>query len=138
MWNSNVRLSDDYFNSLVNHAIPLDERALAALSNNALALDLYSWLAQRLHRVEKGKPEFIPWAALKEQFGEGYGEMYKFKQKVRETLKLVHLQYRAARFSEEKNKGLWLEHSAPPIPPSTKQFFLPTGQAPEKPNLFGG
>lgn len=137
MWNSNVRLSDDYFNSLVNHAIPLDERALAALSNNALALDLYSWLAQRLHRVQKGKPEFIPWVALKEQFGEGYKDMFKFKQKFRETLKLVYLQYRDARFQEEKNKGLWLEHSAPPIPPSSTHFLLNSGKNDGNLNLFG-
>lgn len=127
-WSTIVRLSDDYFNSLVNHAIPLDERALAALSNNALALDLYFWLAQRLHRVDKKQPEFISWAALKEQFGEGYKDMFKFKQKLRETLKLVQIQYRDARIREEKNRGFWLENSAPPIPSTTSHFLLNPGK----------
>ena len=33
-----VRLSHEYFESLIKHAIPLDDRALAALSGNAMAL----------------------------------------------------------------------------------------------------
>jgi Plasmid encoded RepA protein len=116
LWNANVKLSDEYFNSLINHAIPLDERALAALSNNALALDTYSWLAQRLHRVQIGQPEFVHWEGLKEQFGEGYADMFKFKQKFRQTLKLVLSQYKDAKIEEDKNKGFLLQHSPTPIP----------------------
>jgi hypothetical protein len=40
LWPSTVRLSLDYFESLQRHAVPLDERAVAALSRNAMALDL--------------------------------------------------------------------------------------------------
>ncbi|MBL7816109.1 MAG: plasmid encoded RepA protein [Saprospiraceae bacterium] len=116
LWNSTVKLSDEYFNSLINHAIPLDERALAALSNNALALDTYSWLAQRLHRVQIGQPEFVHWEGLKEQFGEGYADMFKFKQKFRQTLQLVLSQYKDAKIEEVKNKGFHLKHSPTPIP----------------------
>jgi hypothetical protein len=116
LWSSSVKLSDEYFSSLINHAIPLDERALAALSNNALALDTYSWLAQRLHRVQIGQPEFVPWEGLKEQFGEGYADMFKFKQKFRQTLQLVLSQYKDAKIEEDKNKGFFLKHSPTPIP----------------------
>ena len=65
LWPSVVGLSPEYFASLTRHAVPLDERAIAALSHSAMALDLYAWLAQRLHRVEPGKPIFVTWAALK-------------------------------------------------------------------------
>jgi len=41
LWPSTVRLSLDYFESLRAHAVPLDERAIAALSHSALAPDLY-------------------------------------------------------------------------------------------------
>jgi Plasmid encoded RepA protein len=123
LWTSTVRLSDDYFNSLVNHAIPLDERALAALSNNALALDIYSWLSQRLHRIQKGSPDFVPWQALKEQFGEGYNEMFKFKQKFRQTLQIVQNQYKDAKLEEDKNKGFLLYNSPTPIP--KQQIIIP-------------
>lgn len=123
LWTSNVQLTDDYYNSLMNHAIPLDERALAALSHNAMALDIYAWLAQRLHRIEYGKPQFVPWKNLKDQFGSNYGEMKKFKQVFRKTLGLVTMQYKGAKLHEELNKGLVLYNSPTPIP--QKVFQIP-------------
>jgi Plasmid encoded RepA protein len=53
-------LSAEYFESLQEHGVPLDERALAALAHSPLALDVYAWLAQRLCRVHPNKPVFIP------------------------------------------------------------------------------
>ena len=37
LWPSVVRLSKDYFDSLLEHAVPLDERAIGALSHSALS-----------------------------------------------------------------------------------------------------
>ena len=51
LWPSTIQLSLDYFNSLQEHAVPLNEADLAALAHSALCIDLYCWLAQRLHRV---------------------------------------------------------------------------------------
>lgn len=126
MWTSQIRLTDDYFNSLMNHAIPLDERALAALSHNAMALDIYAWLTQRLHRIDKDRPQFIPWAALKAQFGMGYNRMNNFKATFRKYLELVKTQYPTAKIGEEKNKGFWLHHSPSPIQKSKTHYL---GQA---------
>jgi hypothetical protein len=97
LWPQTVRLSEEYFASLQRHAVPLDERAVAALAHSAMGLDLYAWLAQRLHRVEPGRPAFIPWAALREQFGWHYGRLDKFKAVFRPTLDMVLTQYRGAR-----------------------------------------
>ena len=115
-WSSEIYLTDDYFNSLMNHAIPLDERALAALSHNAMALDIYAWLAQRLHRITYGTPQFVSWQNLKDQFGNGYKEMKKFKEVFRKTLFFVRLQYQSARIEEAPNKGFILHNSPTPIP----------------------
>ena len=115
-WSSEIQLTDDYFNSLMNHAIPLDERALAALSHNAMALDIYAWLAQRLHRIQHGNPQFISWQNLKDQFGSGYKDMKKFKEVFRKTLFIVRLQYQSARIDEDTNKGFFLYNSPTPIP----------------------
>ena len=114
LWPSNVTLSTDYFESLAKHAVPLDERAIAALSHSAMALDLYCWLAQRLHRVEYGKSAFIPWSALKTQFGWHYTAMFKFRQVFRQTLDLVCSQYRGARI-ELDGRGMTLRNSPPPV-----------------------
>ena len=55
-------LSLEYFNSLQEHAVPLNEADLAALAHSALALDLYSWLAQRLHRINPEPARVHPMA----------------------------------------------------------------------------
>ena len=75
LWPATIQLSLDYFASLQEHAVPLHEADLAALAHSAMALDLYAWLAQRLHRIDPHRPAFIQWPALMQQFGPGYGRM---------------------------------------------------------------
>jgi Plasmid encoded RepA protein len=114
LWPTTVTLDPRYFQSLQRHAVPLDERAIAALSHSAMGLDLYCWLAQRMHRVSPFKPQFIPWTALKEQFGWNYGRMDNFKRVFRQTLDMVLSQYRAARL-ELDDCGITLRNSPPPV-----------------------
>lgn len=114
-WTSRIQLTEDYFQELEQHAVPLDERALGALKNSAMGLDIYCWLAQRLHRIPFGKPQFVSWQNLKDQFGMGYSTMRKFKQVFRHTLNIVHTQYMTARIEEDKNKGFYLKNSPSPI-----------------------
>lgn len=71
LWPGLLVLSDGYFNSLVENAVPLDNRALMALSDSALALDVYTWLAHRLHRIE-GRGVTLHWKAIREQFAQEY------------------------------------------------------------------
>jgi hypothetical protein len=114
LWPTTVRLSADYFDSLTRHAVPLDHRAVAALAHSAMALDVYTWLVQRLHRVPRGKPQTITWAALKAQFGVGYAELRQFRAKFVPVLREVHLVYPAARL-DVTDAGLVLHNSRPPI-----------------------
>jgi len=114
LWPAMIRLSSDYFNSLQQHAVPLNEADLAALAHSALAIDLYCWLAQRLHRVTPTKPVFITWAALKQQFGPDYGRMDKFKAVFRVALRQVRARYQRA-IIELDDRGITLHHSLPPV-----------------------
>lgn len=114
LWPTSVRLDPAYFESLMTHAVPLDERALGALSHSAMALDLYAWLAQRLHRIHPRENAFIAWQALREQFGFGYADMRKFKQVFRTALSQVTSVYPAARLSMD-GRGMMARHSPPPI-----------------------
>jgi hypothetical protein len=114
LWPSAVRLSQEYFDSLAEHAVPLDERALSALAHSAMGLDVYSWLAQRLYRIEAGKSQFITWKSLKEQFGWSYNRTRDFRRVFRDVLTPVHSQYPAARL-EMDQRGITLHHSPPPI-----------------------
>ena len=125
LWPSRIQLSGDYFNSLREHAVPLNEADLAALAHSAVALDLYSWLAQRLHRVIPNRPAFVSWAALKQQFGPDYGRMDNFKRVFRAALTQVLTRYKTARI-ELDGHGMRLHNSPPPV---TKRLVM----LPQKP-----
>ena len=116
LWSSTIYLSNDYFESLMSKAVPHDMRMVAALANNAMALDVLSWLTQRLHRVPYGNPSFVTWQQLKDQFGGNYGLMKNFKRDFRKAVTAVLQQYRDARIEEDKNKGFRLYNSKPPVP----------------------
>ena len=114
LWPSRIRLSLDYFDSLQRHAVPLNEVDLAALAHSALALDLYAWLAQRLHRIDPKRPVFIQWPAIKGQFGADYEHMRSFKRSFLTALRQVKARYLLARVEVEEG-GLRLLHSHPPV-----------------------
>ncbi len=102
LWPSTVRLSEEYFQSLGKHAVPLDHRAVAALASSSMALDVYVWLAQRLHRVPAGRPQVITWAALYEQFGQGFARVRDFRRRFLHTLHQVQAAYPNARLSANR------------------------------------
>jgi Plasmid encoded RepA protein len=128
LWPSVVRLSWEYYDSLTRHAVPLDERAIGALSHSAMALDLYAWLAQRLHRIPKPHRQLVPWVSLKEQFGHGYGAMFKFRQVFLQALRQVLVGYEAAKI-EVNGKGLVLHTSPPPVAKTGVVVQLPPPSA---------
>lgn len=116
LWPTEVELTQEFFDSLRETAVPLEHAALAKLTHSALALDLYTWLAHRLWRVRRGGSR-IAWAALQEQFGTEYADRKYFKRELRLRLKDVLAVYPAARV-EEVEGGLMLHASPPPIPRS--------------------
>jgi Plasmid encoded RepA protein len=114
LWPTTIEFSTKYFESLQEHAVPLNEADLAALAHSAMALDIYSWLAQRLHRVNPNRAAFIQWPALKQQFGHGYDRMNNFKGPFRVALRQVHSRYKVARFEIDRY-GMRLFNSPPPV-----------------------
>ena len=125
LWPSTVRLSEEYFQSLGKHAVPLDHRAVGLLSGSSMALDVYVWLAQRLHRVPVGKSQLVPWVSLYEQFGQGFGRIRDFRRRFLQTLDHVKMAYPNARLSINEG-GVNLEHSPPPVAPR----LVPVGSKP--------
>lgn len=115
LWPGVLELSQEFFDTLAEHAVPLDNRALAALKHSALALDIYTWLAHRLWRINRPQGSMLSWTNLREQFGQEYHNPKDFKKEFREVLKQVKLVYPAARI-EECLGGLLLKPSPPPIP----------------------
>jgi hypothetical protein len=112
LWPSVIRLSDAYFASVREHAVPLDQRAVGALSHSALALDIYCWLAHRFHRLDK--PLMLNWGLLHGQFGQGWKEVRFFRRKFLLALRAVLAVYDGARVEPDK-AGLLLRPSPTPI-----------------------
>jgi hypothetical protein len=114
LWPTTLRLSLDYYESLTRYAVPLDERAVAALAHSAMALDMYCWMAQRLHRIPPGKPQFVPWTALQEQFGQHYARIRDFRRDFLFLLDQVRVAYPDAVFGADR-RGMSLWQSPPPV-----------------------
>lgn len=114
MWPGVMTLSGKFFETLTEHAVPLDPNAIAGLQNSALALDTYTWLAHRLCRVRKDAGIILPWRALREQFGQEYRTDKDFKRELAGALKKAIAVYPTARV-EKVRGGLRLKPSPPPV-----------------------
>jgi hypothetical protein len=113
-------LSEAFFAQLQKHPVPLEEAAIRGLSNNSMGLDIYAWLAYRLHSL-KGPAE-VPWRALMTQFGGGYRHLKHFKPRFLENLRLALAVYPEAKVEAEDAKGVTLHPSRPAVAkPHTKQ-----------------
>ncbi|MCW7763382.1 MULTISPECIES: replication protein RepA [Photorhabdus] len=116
-WPGVLTLSEGYFKGLIESAVPLDNRALHVLKGSALALDIYAWLAHRLHRIE-GRPVLLYWTKLRDQFAQEYNGKNAdkdFKRAFMSALKQVLVVYPKAKVEPVKG-GLLLYASPPPIP----------------------
>jgi hypothetical protein len=114
LWPGYIRLTGKFFDSLMEHAVPLEPEAIGQLQNSAFALDVYSWLAHRLCRVSDRKGVTLSWAALKGQFGQEYADTKNFKRKFMGALRKATGAYREARI-EAVTGGLRLLPSPPPV-----------------------
>jgi hypothetical protein len=111
-WREAVRLDEGFFQSLIDHPLPVREAAIREIGHRSMALDIYVWLAYRLHQLSK--PTAITWKALHDQFGGGYQHVRQFKAKFKEPLALALAAYPEA-ILEAGDIGLKLFPSAPPV-----------------------
>ena len=124
LWPGYLELSNEFYETLQHHAVPLDYRALSALKHSALALDVYTWLAHRLCRVTSPKETMLSWQNLRDQFGQEYAHPKDFKKEFRAVLRQVWLVYPTARI-EEVIGGILLKPSPPPIAKTSVSFAMP-------------
>lgn len=95
-WESWVQLGEDFFKAITEAPVPVDIRALKALKNSALALDLYSWVTYAAYQTQKtGRKRYVPWKLLHDQFGAEYGTIKNFSQKAWKTFIKVNMVYPA-------------------------------------------
>jgi hypothetical protein len=108
-----ARLPEPFFEGLKRHPVPIEEAAIGAISNNSMTIDIYVWLAYRLHSL--GRPTPLSWRALKAQFGAGFAAMNNFEVKFLPNLQLALAVYPKAKVVDDDGKGLLLFPSTPPV-----------------------
>ena len=109
LWQSTVKLGEQFFTEVTQHPVPVDMRAIQALKRSPLALDIYAWLSYRASYARRSST--IPWEALAGQFGADYARLRDFKAAFLAELRKVVTVYPAARLEEAK--GGLLVHPSP-------------------------
>jgi hypothetical protein len=115
IWPTEIILTNEYFESLRDHAVPYDVRAMRDIQNNARAMDIFLWFSQRLPRLNK--PLFLKWLDLFDLFG---GDMAKtsqraFKKIFRQDAFAARLCYPGCKM-EETPEGFLFYPSLSPVP----------------------
>src|SRR3954468_18582130 len=122
-------LSDMFFQQLKKHPVPIEETAVRQIANNSMALDLYCWLAYRLHALTEPTP--IGWRSLHLQFGRGVKRLDHFKDQFKETLALATAVYPDSDV-EVHERGVTLRPSRPPVASCSPRAVALTGLAPRR------
>ena len=80
LWEDRVILDEAFYAALRDHPVPLLETAIRQLRDRSMSLDIYVWLAWRLHTLPKPTP--ICWIAIHAQFGTGFRAIRQFKPRL--------------------------------------------------------
>ena len=112
LWQDQVLLNEEFYRALRDHPVPVSESALRAIGPRSMVIDVYIWLAYRLHALKKDVE--VSWPALHGQFGAGFQLPRKFRSHFIECLELALAAYPDARVSVG-DKGITLHPSRPAI-----------------------
>ena len=108
LWKSTVTLSEHFFNEVIDRPVPIDMRAIKALKQSPMALDIYTWLTYRASYLKR--PTVIPWSSLALQFGSDYSRLRAFREAFLQELKKVVMVYGQVQF-EATEHGLVVKPS---------------------------
>lgn len=112
-----VELAPEYCEYVADGMIPIDLAALAALRRSPIAMDVYAWLTERLHRIPAGSTVRIPSTQLRAQLGPEYSRTDHFVRDLTRALADVLTVYPAAARAIEIGRGVVrLRHAAPAVP----------------------
>lgn len=118
LFQSSVTLSQPFYDELIANAVPIDMRALRALKQSSMALDIYLWLTHRLFNLKEPIP--VSWEGLQMQFGAGYPEtqqgLRNFRKGFLHATDKVLVVYKDAKIKPAE-KGVLLFPSAPHVRP---------------------
>ena len=106
-----VELSESFFKAITEHPVPVCEAAIRLLGERCMALDLYLWLAYRLHSLRR--QTLVPWPALHGQFGAATRLLKHFKPHFAREIEAALAAYPDARV-DLTDEGIRLHPSPSP------------------------
>ncbi len=113
LWQDRVRLDQGFWQSLRAHPVPVREEAIKAIGTRSLAIDVYIWLAYRLHALPK--VTMVSWPAIHAQFGAGFRLVRQIKPTFLDALTMALAVYPEAHVDVDR-QGIILHPSAPAVP----------------------
>ncbi len=112
LWQERVLLNEEFYRALRMHPVPLSETALRAIGPRSMVLDIYIWLAYRLHALKNDVE--VSWPSLYAQFGAGYGRLRDFRLGFTGGLELALAVYPEAHIGIDE-RGVVLRPSRPAV-----------------------
>ena len=126
VWNSSIRLGEEFFNEIIRRPIPLDMNILKALSRCSLGLDLYQWINYRTFALDR--PLRISWTQLYRQFatepakaGEGKYVVWDWRKNAIRELKKIKIAWPGLDYATPKGSLVLLPTTTPSVPPRQLQ-----------------
>lgn len=107
-----AELSEDFYQQLLDHPLPVEEHAIRLICNSAMTIDIYVWLAYRLRALSK--PTTIQRDALYAQFGSMYAQPRQFWVHFKKSLGEALAVYPDAKVEVMKD-GLRMFPSSSPV-----------------------
>jgi hypothetical protein len=122
-----VTLAPAFWEELRNHPIPVDTEVVRALANNPGCLDLYTWLTWRCFQARDTQriPLFGPMGLASQLGVQDYARERKFRERVREWLKLVRLCWPECPAAVTKNGAFLQLEPAVSVRPRTTEMNSP-------------
>ena len=120
LFDSKIRLGEDFYNEIVSHPVPIDMNTLKALKRCSLGLDLYLWLTYRTFALRA--PLRLSWRHLYHQFDSTPSQpvdkraVQKFRLKVLRELKKIKTAWQELNYTTAPGVLILLP-STPSIPP---------------------
>jgi hypothetical protein len=113
LFEDRVVLSEMFYREIMEHGVPLLDWAIRELRDRSMAIDVYVWLAYKLHVLQGRTP--LRWPALYAQFGAGFATIKNFRPSFLDALAAATAAYPDAQVTLEE-EGIALHPSPPPIP----------------------
>ena len=119
LFGSWLQLGETFFNTITESPVPVDLKALRALKNSPLALDLYAWASFKTFIAAKtNKPQHVPWKALQMQIGGDYSRSRAFREAVIAALTKVKVVFPGLILDSDE-KGLIIKPGRPAVLPNS-------------------